>query len=153
MALFDKIKTIFRKSKKPAATRQKLEHFDRKQAGPPKPKRFGGEAPKIEPSIKKVSPKKKIGEVYNILKEPHISEKATKLFDEGNYTFKVFPWANKVQVKRAINDFYGVRVKDVKIINIKPKSRKLRGLKGEKRGYKKAVVILEKGEKIEIMPH
>jgi len=141
MALFDKIKTIFKKPKKAAvAIKQKQTVRPKTELG-------------VEPPVKKVSPKKKMGEVYNILKEPHISEKSTKLFDEGKYTFKVFPWANKVQVKRAINDFYGVRVKDVKIINIKPKSRKLRGLKGKKRGYKKAVVILERGEKIEIMPH
>jgi len=153
MALFNKIKNIFKKPKKPATTRQKLEHLGGKQASPPKSKRFGGEAPKIEPVAKKVTIKKKLGEVYRILKEPHISEKATKLFDEGKYTFRVFSWANKTEIKKAISDLYSVRVKEVKIINIKPKSRTLKGLKGTKRGYKKAIVILEKGEKIEIMPH
>jgi len=110
------------------------------------------EVPKVEP-VKKITPKKKAGEIYRILKEPHISEKATYLSDQGKYTFKVFPQANKIQIKRAINNLYGVRVKDVRIINIKPKKRILRGIEGTKGGHKKAIITLEQGEKIEILPH
>ncbi len=97
--------------------------------------------------------RKKAGEIYRILKEPHVSEKATYLSDQGKYTFKVFSQANKIQIKRAVTNLYGVRVRDVKIINIKPKKRILRGIEGIKGGHKKAVVTLEQGEKIEIMPH
>jgi len=110
------------------------------------------EAPKVEP-VKKVTPRKKAGEIYKILKEPHISEKATYLSDQGKYTFKVFPQANKIQIKRAVTNLYGVRVKDVRIINIKPKKRILRGIEGTKGGHKKAIITLEQGEKIEILPH
>ena len=110
------------------------------------------EVPKVEP-VKKITLKKKAGEIYRILKEPHISEKATYLSDQGKYTFKVFPQANKIQIKRAINNLYGVRVKDVRIINIKPKKRILRGIEGTKGGHKKAIITLEQGEKIEILPH
>ena len=109
------------------------------------------EAPKI--TTKKVVHKKKKGEIYKFLKEPHISEKATYLSDQGKYVFKIFSWANKIQVKEAITNLYGVRIKDIKIINIKPKKRTLRGSEGTKSGYKKAIVTLEKGEKIEILPH
>jgi len=140
MALFDKIKNIFKKPKKKKII---------KKEGVKKIKEV---VPKVAP-VKKVPVKKRLGEVYNILKHPHISEKSTNLFDEEKYTFRVFSWANKTEIKKAISDLYGVKVKDVKIINIKPKSRVLRGLEGKKRGYKKAVVILQKGEKIEIMPH
>ncbi|OGZ32930.1 MAG: 50S ribosomal protein L23 [Candidatus Portnoybacteria bacterium RBG_13_40_8] len=94
-----------------------------------------------------------MGEVYKILKEPHISEKSTDLSNDGKYTFRVFSRSNKVEIKKAINDLYGVRVKDVRIINIKPKSRTLRGLEGKRKGYKKAIITLEKGEKIEVLPH
>jgi large subunit ribosomal protein L23 len=139
MPLFNKIKNIFKKPKKEVLKKEKI-------------KKVKEETSKVAP-VKKVTIKKKLGEVYRILKEPHISEKSTKLFDEGKYTFKVFSWANKTEIKKAVSDLYGVRVKDVKIVNIKPKSRTLRGLRGKKRGYKKAIVILEKGEKIEIMPH
>jgi len=144
MALLSRIKNIFKKPK----------------AKPEKKRRVKKEKPavKISPEIKpepvkKPAPKKKSGEVYRILKEPHVSEKATQLYDEDKYTFKIFPWANKVQVKNAVRDLYGVRVKDVKIINIKPKIRTLRGHEGKKHGYKKAIVVLERGEKIEILPH
>ena len=145
MALFNKIKNIFKKSKKEAPKKGKI--IKKEQV-----KKIKEVVPRVVP-VKKVPVKKRLGEVYNILKHPHISEKSTNLFDEEKYTFRVFSWANKAEIKKAISDLYGVRVKDVKIINIKPKSRVLRGLEGKKRGYKKAIVILEKGEKIEIMPH
>jgi large subunit ribosomal protein L23 len=144
MALFSKIKNIF---KKPEAKPKKKKPVKKERPGVKT-------APEIKPEpIRKAAPKKKLGEVYRILKEPHISEKATQLYDENKYTFKIFPWANKVQVKNAVSDLYGVRVKDVKIINIKSKTRTLRGQKGKKHGYKKAIVVLEEGEKIEILPH
>jgi large subunit ribosomal protein L23 len=145
MALFNKIKNIFKKPKKETPKKEKVIEKERV-------KKIKEVAPKAAP-VRKVQLKKKTGEVYKILKHPHISEKSTELFDEGKYTFRVFPRANKVEIKKAINDLYGVRVKDVKIINIKPKSRILKGLEGKKHGYKKAIIILEKGEKIEIIPH
>jgi len=131
MPLFNKFKNIFKKEKKVAKRK---------------------EAP-VMPAVKKAPLKKKLGEAYRILREPHISEKSTDLFDESKYVFKVFPWANKINIKKAVSDIYGARVKDVQIINIKPKSRTLRGLEGKKKGYKKAIVTLEAGEKIEILPH
>lgn len=110
-------------------------------------------APKAEPVKKAPVKKKDLREIYKILKEPHISEKATQLSDQGKYTFKVYSQANKIQIKKAISNLYGVRIKDVNIINIKPKKRISRGVEGMKSGYKKAIVTLEKGEKIEILPH
>ncbi|MBD3282212.1 MAG: 50S ribosomal protein L23 [Candidatus Portnoybacteria bacterium] len=110
---------------------------------------------------KKVSGKKTVskikktdkGQIYKVLKNPHISEKATDLGEKGKYTFEIFPYVNKNQVRRAVSDLYGVHVDRVNIINIKPKKRILRGIEGKKSGYKKAIVTLKKGEKIEIMPH
>ncbi|MFZ5559640.1 MAG: 50S ribosomal protein L23 [Patescibacteria group bacterium] len=144
MPLINKLKNIFKKlrTQKP------------KKVEPPEAPKERGVAKSAEaPTRRRSGGGKKTGEIYRVLKEPHISEKATNLFDESKYTFKVFPWAHRVQIKKAISDLYGVRVKDVKIINIKPKSRVLRGLEGKKPGYKKAIVVLEKGEKIEILPH
>jgi large subunit ribosomal protein L23 len=135
MKLFKKINKLFKK-RKPKEKKPEVKK----------------EVPKVEP-VKKVTPRKKAGEIYRILKEPHVSEKATYLSDQGKYTFKIFPQANKIQIKRAITNLYGVRVKDVKIINIKPKKRMLRGIEGTKGGHKKAIVTLEQGEKIEILPH
>jgi len=144
MALFSKIKKFF---KKPEAKSKKKKPVKKERPGVKT-------TPEIKPEpIKKAAPKKKTGEVYRVLREPHISEKSTQLYDEDKYTFKVFPWANKIQIRNAVSDLYGVRVKDVKIINIKAKIRTLRGQEGKKRGYKKAIVVLEAGEKIEILPH
>jgi large subunit ribosomal protein L23 len=103
--------------------------------------------------IKKAPLKRKGGGGYQPLKEPHISEKATILSNSGKYVFRVYKHANKTEIKKAIANLYGVVVKDVKIINIKTKKRMLRGVKGGKHGYKKAIVTLEKGYKIEILPH
>lgn len=106
-----------------------------------------------KPLVKRPPAKKKIlREAYKILKEPHISEKATILSDENKYIFKIYPRANKVEAKKAIEDVYGVKVKDVNIINVHRKRRILRGMEGFKTGYKKAIVTLEKGQKIEIIP-
>jgi large subunit ribosomal protein L23 len=112
----------------------------------------GGKTQKPEP-IKPVSGKKDLKDVYKILHEPHISEKATYLSDQNKYVFKIFETANKIQVKNAVESLYGVRAKDVKIINEKSKSRKVRNISGHKPGYKKAIITLERGHKIEILPH
>ena len=107
---------------------------------------------KSEP-VKRAPMKKKESAAFRLLKEPHISEKATNLSETGKYVFKVFPQANKSEIKRAVENIYGVAVKKVNIINIKTKKRILKGREGKKSGYKKAMVTLEKGHKIEILPH
>lgn len=91
-----------------------------------------------------------------ILQEPHITEKATDLAGQGKYVFRVSFSANKVEIKKAVEEFYGVKVKDVNIIHIPGKRRQLGRTKGWRRGlkkgFKKAIVTLQEGEKIEIMP-
>ena len=144
MGILSKFKSIFKPKKKPTA----------KPKTKSKPvKKVKKDALKTEPA--KVAPvkKKDLREIYKILKEPHISEKSTQLSDERKYTFKVYPSANKIEIKKAISNLYGVKVKDVNVINIKSKKRTLRGIEGTKSGYKKAIVTLEEGEKIEILPH
>lgn len=111
-------------------------------------------------NTKKVSsklPKKekgtKIGKskiAYRVLKEPIISEKSTSLSEEGKYIFKVFPNANKKDIKKAIEDIYKIKVKKVNIINIVPKKKRLGRQEGWKSGYKKAIISLEAGEKIDL---
>lgn len=138
MALFKKLKSLFKKPKKVEKPKKKVKVVK----------------PEIKkPPVKRPPVKKKVlRDAYKILKEPHISEKATILTDENQYVFKVYPRANKVEAKKAVENIYGVRVKDVNIINVHRKRRVLRGIEGFKPGYKKAVVTLEKGEKIEIIP-
>ena len=101
------------------------------------------------PKIKKAT---KIGEGYRILKTPHVAEKASDLAEKNQYTFRVFPRANKTEVKRAIEDAYGVEVVSVRIINVSAKERRLGKIKGIKPGYKKAIAKIKKGQKIEVLP-
>lgn len=107
----------------------------------------------VSRQVKKAPLKIKESATTGLLKEPHISEKATFLSENGKYVFKIYKNANKSEIKKAISNLYGVAVKKVNIINIKTKTRILRGRKGEKPGYKKAIITLEKGHKIEILPH
>lgn len=95
----------------------------------------------------------KTADAYRVLRSPHISEKATDLQGKDKYVFKVWPDANKIEIKKAIEGLYGVRIVDVNIINIHPKAKRLGKSKGFKRGHKKAIVTLVKGQKIEITPH
>lgn len=113
---------------------------------------------KIEkkPVKKEVKPKKVLGKpitgTYRILQEPHITEKATDLSKENKYVFKVFPRANKIEVKKVIESLYNVDVLDVRIVNIPSKKRRLGRTQGWRKGYKKAIIKLKKGQKIELLP-
>ena len=92
------------------------------------------------------------GEAWRILKSPHITEKATDLTKKNQYVFKVFPRANKVEIKKAVRNLYGVDVVSVKVINILPKKRRLGRISGWKSGYRKAIVRIKEGQKIEVLP-
>jgi len=100
----------------------------------------------------KVSLEKKGRLAWRVLKEPHITEKATFLAQENQYVFKVFPDANKTEIKKAIEELYGVEVEKVRIINVPKKRRRLGRIEGWRKGYKKAIVKLKPGQKIEIIP-
>ena len=59
-----------------------------------------------------------------IIKAPVITEKSEIARNEGKYTFKVDPKANKIEIKEAIEKIFNVKVKEIRTINIKPKKRK-----------------------------
>lgn len=84
-----------------------------------------------------------------ILLAPIITEKAISKIAEGRYTFKVAKKANKVQVAKTIADLYKVKVIKVNIVNKKDESVLVKGrFKGSKKGWKKAIITLKKGQKI-----
>lgn len=80
---------------------------------------------------------------------PHISEKAGMLQAQQKYVFKVIPGATKYGVKDSVEEQYGVLVKKVAMIHVSAKSIRVGKRMGEKQGYKKAVVTLKEGYKIE----
>ncbi|MCX6731897.1 MAG: 50S ribosomal protein L23 [Candidatus Parcubacteria bacterium] len=88
--------------------------------------------------------------VSGIFIKPHIAEKSTLLNEKGIYVFEIDKNTNKSMVKQAVKEKYGVLPRKVNIINIPSKKISFRGKKGTKRGFKKAIVCLKKGDKIEL---
>jgi len=88
---------------------------------------------------------------YEVVKQPHISEKATYLAENDQYTFEVLPNYNKHEIKNAVEGIYGVDVLSVNIIKIPAKKRRLGKTQGFRKAYKKAVVKIKEGQKIEIL--
>lgn len=105
----------------------------------------------VKPEKSKI--KEKIsGTTYRILKMPQVTEKATDLVKKNQYIFKVWPEANKIEIKNAIKDIYSVDVLSVKIIKVPAKKRRLGKISGLRKGYKKAIVKIKEGQKIEVLP-
>ncbi len=90
-----------------------------------------------------------------IIDEAYITEKATLLSSSFNqYTFKVYPFVNRTQVKQAIEKMFNVKVDRVNIVNIKgmkKRNRSRAGQFGRTSDLKKAVVSLKSGHKIELI--
>ncbi len=86
----------------------------------------------------------------SLIKKVVITEKATRLNEMGKYAFIVADSANKTEVKKAVHELYKVDVVDVAIMNRKPKSKRFRNIVNKRSGYKKAIVTLKKGQKIDI---
>jgi large subunit ribosomal protein L23 len=92
---------------------------------------------------------------YDLIRRPVVSEKNTMLMESGQYIFEVAPTATKPDVKRAIEEIFGVNVVAVNTLNVKPKvkvkrRRGGRPIPGHTSGWKKAVVRLAPGQRIEI---
>lgn len=92
--------------------------------------------------------------MYTILKSPVISEKMTQLQEKLNrYAFVVDKRANKIQIKDAVEEMYGVEVAAVNtmILPAKEKRRFTRAgvLTGRKPGFKKAIITLQDGDTID----
>lgn len=112
-------------------------------------------APEEKKVAERSTPVRKAGVqdlAWRVLKRPHVTEKATALVEENQYTFDIWPRANKVEVKRAVESVYGVDVVSIKIIQGRRKLRRRGRIEGWKRGDKKAIVKLREGQKIEILP-
>ena len=86
-----------------------------------------------------------------IIIRPLVSEKSTSMRDEANQVaFYVNPRANKIEIKRAVEEAFKVSVTDVRVVCKKPEARKRQGrVVGKVAGYKKAYVTLAEGAKIE----
>lgn len=88
--------------------------------------------------------------MYEIVRRPHITEKATMGSEHGQVTFQVPGWATKPKVKQAVETLFGVKVKGVNTSILKGKKKHFRGVKGTRSNLKKAVVTLEEGQTIDV---
>jgi large subunit ribosomal protein L23 len=89
---------------------------------------------------------------HTIIRRPLITEKATHGMDEGGvYVFTVDPSANKIEIKAAVEDIFDVKVKHVNTVNQPGKRKRLGRAIGFTNGYKKAIVTLRPGHKIDIL--
>lgn len=87
----------------------------------------------------------------DILLEPIVSEESWRLQDENKYTFRVHPEANKVQIKKAIEQIFKVKVEKVWTANFSGKPRRRRFYEqGRTPSWKKAIVKLAAGNRIEL---
>jgi large subunit ribosomal protein L23 len=88
---------------------------------------------------------------HQIIIRPVISEKSYNLIEsEGQYTFQVDRRANKNQVRRAVEEAFDVRVEKVNTTNVKSKPKRQGLTRGRTSTWKKAVVKLAEGERIEL---
>lgn len=116
-----------------------------------KPARRNDKKPAAPKAV--VKPERKLSVLAaRTLQYPHVTEKAANLAKNSQYVFKVAKSANKIEIARAIEDYYRVNVVDVRTVNI-PAKRKRRG-RGIAviPGYRKAFVKIKKGQTIEAMP-
>ena len=82
---------------------------------------------------------------------PIVTEKAVHLKDSANkYTFRVATWANKIEIKQAIEQLFKVKVLMVTTQNRKGKPKRLGRFEGKREAWKKTICTLKEGDKIEI---
>ena len=87
---------------------------------------------------------------FDILRRPIITEKSTNLQERGQYSFEVAPSASKLQIKRAVEEAFSVRVLGVNTMNVKGKRKRFGPRQTTKRSWKKALVTLSPGDSITI---
>lgn len=91
-------------------------------------------------------------EISKIIIGPHMTEKSYTDADTiQNYVFKVLPKASKADIKSAIENFFGVKVKSVRTLNVKGKVKTFKQRVGKRKSWKKAYVELHNGNEIDFV--
>ena len=88
--------------------------------------------------------------LYDVIRKPIITEKATMASENGAVVFEVSIDANKPQIKEAVEELFGVKVKAVNTVVSKGKVKRFRGQLGKRADVKKAYVTLEAGNTIDV---
>jgi large subunit ribosomal protein L23 len=93
----------------------------------------------------------KLEQNFIVLREPYTSEKSLILAEKlKQYAFRVSTDANKIEIKKAVEAIFNVKVDKVTIVNVKGKSKRFRGRSGKRSDWKKAYVALQDGFDLDI---
>jgi large subunit ribosomal protein L23 len=90
-------------------------------------------------------------DLYSVIKKPLITEKSTIARDDANkYVFEVDRRANKIEIEKAVEKLFKVKVMNVRTMNMEGKKKRMGKVMGRKSDWKKAVVTLAPGQSIEV---
>ena len=90
-------------------------------------------------------------EIYRVLVKPLITEKGTLLQEQGKYVFHISPKANKILVKQAVEQAFGVKVMDVNICWVRGRQKRYGPRISLTPDTKKAIVTLRAGDRIQLI--
>ena len=88
--------------------------------------------------------------MYELIRSPVITEKSTAASEHNQVTFRVPLTATKREVKAAVEGLFSVKVTAVNTLRVEGKQKRFRGRIGERSDYKKAIVTLAEGAKIDV---
>jgi large subunit ribosomal protein L23 len=90
-------------------------------------------------------------ELHRIINKYLVTEKSTTAKDESSkYTFQVDRGANKIEIGMAVEKLFKVKVLDVHVMNVQGKKKRVGKTIGERSSWKKAIITIAKGDRIEI---
>ena len=85
---------------------------------------------------------------HDIIIRPVVTEKSSRLMGLNKYTFEVHPAANKVEIRKAVEVVFKVKVKSVNTMKVPSKPKRMGAYVGKTRAWKKAIITLADGERI-----
>jgi large subunit ribosomal protein L23 len=91
-------------------------------------------------------------ELHRVIKKYLLTEKSTAYKTDSNkYTFQVDKGANKIEIEKAVESLFKVKVVDVHVMNVPAKKKRVGRIVGEKSPWKKAIVTLAKDNRIDVI--
>ena len=89
-------------------------------------------------------------EARQIIIRPVITERSFDMQEYNRFTFEVAKTASKIEIAKAVEEIFDVKVLKVNTVNVKSKKKRMRNIEGKTRTWKKAVVTLAEGDTIEL---
>lgn len=89
-------------------------------------------------------------EARQIIIRPVITERSFDMQEYNRFTFEVAKTASKIEIAKAVEEIFDVKVLKVNTVNVKSKKKRIRNIEGKTRTWKKAIVTLAEGDTIEL---